>query len=433
MGRKTKHLIIVSFDGLSTLDFDYINKLPNFKEFIQDSSYCKNVYSVYPSLTYPAHTSIVTGKYPNNHGVINNTFLQLNTASPDWYWHRKSIKSETFYDIAIQKGMKVAALLWPVTAKSKIQYNMPEIFANRKWENQIIVSLLNGSPIYQLSMNFKYGNIRKGKSQPELDNFTSSCLNYTLENKKPDVTMVHFTDLDTIRHNFGFYSKEAKDALKRHDNRLGKIINTLKKSNMYDESTIILLGDHSSLNEDKIICINKLFKDNGLIEVDNIGNIKSWKAILKNCDGSAYIYINNDDSQVKEKVLNVLNKFNDKYNCIEDIFSSSQAKELGADENCSFMLEAKEGYYFLDNHDRNVIEHIDKNDVGQVPHVTLSTHGYSPFKENYTTVFMAKGKGIKKNIILENMNLIDYANTFSKLLGFRMENIDGRTLDEIIN
>lgn len=433
MSRKTKHLIIVSFDGLSTLDFDYINKLPNFKDFIKDSSYCKNVYSVYPSLTYPAHTSIVTGKYPNNHGVINNTFLQLNTTSPDWYWHRKSIKSETFYDIAIQKGMKVAALLWPVTAKSKIQYNMPEIFANRKWENQITVSLLNGSPIYQLSMNFKYGNIRKGKSQPELDNFTSSCLNYTLENKKPDITMVHFTDLDTIRHNFGFYSKEAKDALKRHDDRLGKIINTLKKSNMYDESTIILLGDHSSLNEDKIIYINKLFKDNGLIEVNNTGNINSWKAILKNCDGSAYIYINNNDIAVKKKVLNVLNQFNDKYNCIEDIFSSSQAKELGADENCSFMLEAKKGYYFLDNHDRNVIEYIDKNDVGQVPHITLSTHGYSPFKENYTTVFMAKGKGIKKNVILEKMNLIDYANTFSKLLGFEMENIDGKALDEIIN
>lgn len=73
MERLTKHLIVVSFDGLSTLDFDKISRLPNFKAFIDKASICKKVYSVYPSLTYPAHTTIVTGKYPKNHGIINNT------------------------------------------------------------------------------------------------------------------------------------------------------------------------------------------------------------------------------------------------------------------------------------------------------------------------------------------------------------------------
>lgn len=432
MNRKTKYLVIVSFDGLSTLDFDYISTLPNFKEFIEDSSYCKNVYSIYPSLTYPAHSSIVTGKYPNNHGVINNTFLQLNTDSPDWHWHRKDIKAETFYDIAIENKMKVAALLWPVTAKSKIQYNMPEIFANRKWQNQIMVSLLNGSPLYQIQMNYKYGSIRNSRSQPELDNFTSKCLNDTLKNKKPDITMVHFTDLDTIRHKFGFDSKEAIEALNRHDERLGEIINTLKSSNMYDESTLILLGDHSSLNEDKVIYLNRLLKEKGFIEVDEKGLINNYSAILKNCDGSAYIYTKNNDKKIKEKVFKVIKDFNKKYNCIEDILTSKQAKKLGADENCTFMLEAKKGYYFLDDHNRKVIEDIKKEDIGNIPHITLSTHGYSPCKEDYTTVFMAKGCGIKKNIIIDKMSLIDYANTFSKLLGFEMNDIDGKVLDEII-
>lgn len=76
MKRISKHLIVVSFDGLSTLDFEIIQSLPNFKKFIDESSYCKNVYSVYPTLTYPAHVTIVTGKYPKNHGIINNTLLQ---------------------------------------------------------------------------------------------------------------------------------------------------------------------------------------------------------------------------------------------------------------------------------------------------------------------------------------------------------------------
>ena len=185
MGKRPKYLFVISFDGLSSLDFEYIKKLPNFKDFLKEASYSKEVYSIYPSLTYPAHVTIVTGKYPKNHGVINNTKLQINKDSPDWYWHRKNIKGETIYDLAIKKGMKVAALLWPVTAKSKIQYNMPEIFPNRPWQNQLMVSAFNGSPYYQYKLNKLYGNLRKGIKQPYLDNFTHHSLLYTIKNVKP--------------------------------------------------------------------------------------------------------------------------------------------------------------------------------------------------------------------------------------------------------
>ncbi|AKA69005.1 type I phosphodiesterase/nucleotide pyrophosphatase [Clostridium scatologenes] len=92
MKRISKHLIVISFDGLSTLDFEVMQSLPNFKKFIYEASYCKNVYSVYPTLTYPAHVTIVTGKYPKNHGIINNTLLQPGRRSPDWYWHRKYVR-----------------------------------------------------------------------------------------------------------------------------------------------------------------------------------------------------------------------------------------------------------------------------------------------------------------------------------------------------
>ena len=94
-----------------------MKQLPNFGRFLKDASVCTNVESVYPSITYPAHTTIITGRMPNKHGIINNTKVQPGLASPDWYWQRKYIKGTTLYDEAIKSGMKVAALLWPVTAK----------------------------------------------------------------------------------------------------------------------------------------------------------------------------------------------------------------------------------------------------------------------------------------------------------------------------
>ena len=137
MNIKDKYLIVVSFDALNSHDFEKLKNYPNFKRFLSGSSYSNEVTSISPSLTYPAHTSIITSCHPNRHGVISNTLMQPNRLSPDWNWNRKRVKVDTLYDVALREKLTVAALLWPVTAKSKITYNFPEIFANRPWKNQI--------------------------------------------------------------------------------------------------------------------------------------------------------------------------------------------------------------------------------------------------------------------------------------------------------
>lgn len=421
MERKTKHLIIVSFDGLSTLDFNYISELPNFKEYLREASYCKKVYSIYPSVTYPAHATIVTGRYPRSHGIVNNTLLQPDRKSPDWFWQRKYIKGETFYDAAIKKGMRVAALLWPVTAKSKIQYNMPEIFANRPWQNQIMVSLLNGSPLYQLELNKNFGHIRKGLKQPYLDDFVHQSAVYTIKNKQPDITMIHYVDLDSMRHHYGFNSVQAKQALERHDERLGEIIKALKENHMYEDSTIILLGDHSSLDESKIVNLNVLLKEKGYIKLDDNGKVIDYKAIVKSCDGSAYVYVK--DEKLTDKVHFIIDNFNKKHICIEEVFTSKEAVQFGADPSCTFMVEARFGYCFTDEMQGEAV----KEELS-----TKATHGYSPLKKDYTTVFMAAGMGINKGEVIEEMSLADEAPTIAELLGIKLKNVDGRIIKQFL-
>lgn len=429
MEKLTKYLYVVSFDGLSVLDFDYISTLPNFKSYLEDAAYSKHVYSIYPSLTYPAYATIVTGKYPKNHGVINNTLQQINRDSPDWYWQRKYINGETLYDLAIDNGMSVASLLWPVTAKSRIQYNLPEIFANRPWQNQILVSLLNGSPMYQYKLNKKFGHLRKGLSQPNLDNFTHASLLNTIEEKDVKLTLVHYTDLDSMRHKHGFYCLEAKDALDRFDIRLGELINALKNKGIYEKSTLVVLGDHSSIDEHKIINLNVLLKEKGHIKVIK-SIILSYKAIVKTCDGSAYVYVK--EEELIEEIKDVIQNFNKKENCIDNIYTTIEAEKLGADPKCSLMLEAKKGYYFLDSLEGPIIKQIKPGEAELVSKVTASTHGYSPFKENYTTVFMAAGKGINKGNIIKEMNLIDEGPTLAALLGLQFKKCDGNIIKEFL-
>ena len=61
---KSKRLIVISLDALGSTDFEMFSQLPNFKKFIDHAAFCRQVRSVYPSLTYPAHTTIVTGRPP---------------------------------------------------------------------------------------------------------------------------------------------------------------------------------------------------------------------------------------------------------------------------------------------------------------------------------------------------------------------------------
>ena len=421
-----KYMIVISFDAVSSKDLEILKTLPNFKELIKNGSLVENVESVYPSLTYPAHTTIVTGKYPKNHGIIDNTIFKLNDFNPNWYWYKKYIKCPTLYDLAKEKGLKTCSLLWPVTARSSntIDYNMPEIFAPKPYQNQMIMSAFAGTLKFQLDINKKFGHIRKGISQPALDNFVTEAFKYTIEKYKPNLTFVHFTDVDTQRHNFGYFNKEVKEALYRHDKRLGEIVASLKKVNIYNETSIVALGDHSQLNVKNVIRLNKLFLENGLIEVNNSNKIINYKAISKSLDGSCYIYIK--DKKYKSKIEELLKSLKNK-NLIDFYLNNNEILLSGADSNADFMLEASYGYYFIDTINGKFIENVQGSNFHK------ATHGYSPKKKDYGTFFIGSGVGFRKNVVLPSGKLINHGPTLAKILGVDLKDTDGQAVLEILD
>lgn len=433
MERLTDHLIVISFDCLSALDFPLLETLPHFQTLLQHGAIAPIVESIYPSITYPCHATIVTGNYPNRHGVINNTLLQPGWLSPDWHWFRNSIKGTTIYDEVKKAGMTTAALLWPVTGKANIDYNMPEIFANRPWQNQILVSLLSGSPLYQWDLNKRFGHIRKGLNQPELDDFVLESTVDTIKTKKPNLLLVHFTDLDTQRHYHGFSSVEATAAIHRHNERLGRIIEALKDSGIYENSTIVALGDHSALDENKALHLNVLLHKQKLILTNSKGKLINWKAYSKSCDGSAYIYLNDiQDTKTFDEVSLLLHSLKaDPESGIEQVLTGEQAAEKGADGTCAFMVEAQKGFYFLEDFQGDYLKTITREDVTADKKYTLATHGYSPKKEAYSTIFIACGKGVHP-ITLPSIRLIDEGPTLARLLGVSLGETDGRVLEEML-
>ena len=64
-----------------------------------------------------------------------------------------------------------------------------------------------------------------------------------------------------------------------------------------------------------------------------------------------------------EKLYQIFNDVNQEYNCFEYIYSRKEAEKLGADLNCTFMLEANKGYYFLDPINDKLIKELTEDEI----------------------------------------------------------------------
>jgi predicted AlkP superfamily pyrophosphatase or phosphodiesterase len=420
-----KHLIVISIDALSSKDFEQITKLSNFKALMDNGSYVREVTGVYPSLTYPSHTTIVTGVYPYKHGIINNKLNQIGTKEQDWYWYSKDIKVTTLYEAAKDKNMEVAALAWPVTAGADIKYNIPEIWTTDPQDDQFELLRKNGTDFLVKILKEKYGKSVSGRKQPEFDNFIADSSAYIITQKKPELMLIHFAELDSKKHAYGIDSEKVMEALRRQNERIGKIINAVRKAGIESSTTFVITGDHGFINIQNKININEEFRKHGLIDVDESLNIVGWKAFVNACDGSAYVYIKNSgDNKTKAKVRSILEDLMKAKNSgIERVFDSSEIYKLGADRNAEFMLEAREGYYFSNDW---------KTDKLIEPSKASGTHGYLPTKSALNTIFIASGNGVRKGIRIQSMNMIDEAPTLAKLLGVELSDTDGKMLTEII-
>ncbi|MFQ9248776.1 MAG: alkaline phosphatase family protein [Clostridium paraputrificum] len=205
----------------------------------------------------------------------------------------------------------------------------------KPYQHQLFMSAGAGSLGFQLDINKRFGNLRKGIEQPYLDNFVIEAAKYTIKKYAPNLMLIHFTDVDTNRHHYGYSNKVIDDALLRHDSRLGEIIGALKERGIYDECTIVALGDHSHLDASKVIKLNALFRKEGLIKINEKGKVLDYKGICKSLDGSCYIYLKDkNDNKTIEKIKALLKSLP-----VDFILEGEEIGKSGGDMEASLMIE----------------------------------------------------------------------------------------------
>jgi predicted AlkP superfamily pyrophosphatase or phosphodiesterase len=84
---------------------------------------------VVPTVTWPSHTTLITGVTPAEHGILGNR--RPPNEGGEYYWDVSLLKVPALLDIARAAGLKSGAITWPVTVNAPVDYNLPEYFTKR--------------------------------------------------------------------------------------------------------------------------------------------------------------------------------------------------------------------------------------------------------------------------------------------------------------
>ncbi|MFQ7059201.1 MAG: alkaline phosphatase family protein, partial [Turicibacter sanguinis] len=95
-----KKLLLMSLDAMIGKDIEILKQLPTFGPILKKASIVKSVETVYPSMTYTAHASIVSGTYPNKHGIITNEVFTPLVNNAPWYELRSQNKAQILPELA---------------------------------------------------------------------------------------------------------------------------------------------------------------------------------------------------------------------------------------------------------------------------------------------------------------------------------------------
>ncbi len=241
-------LVVISVDGLDhryLRDADPLGlKAPHMRRLVREGIWSDGVVGVLSTVTWPSHTTLITGKRPDEHGIRGNR--RPREEGGDYYWSASLLKTPTLWHATRKAGLRSAAITWPVTVEADIDLNLPEAFSRRKggWMDLATIRAKATPGLVDKIIAFD-----RSFDQEWMDDRTRALATvYFLKKEKVDLILLHFVDHDAVAHEHGPFTREAIEELERTDRYIGQIIEAAPRG-----ATICLTADHGFERIDRAI------------------------------------------------------------------------------------------------------------------------------------------------------------------------------------
>jgi len=403
-----RHVVVISVDGMRASAYLGLSPqahIPNLLRLKEEGSFAEGVEGVYPTVTYPAHTTIVTGRMPAEHGIYTNLSSRQPGKNPhDWFWLTDAIKVPTLWDEVRQHHLKSGAVSWPVTVHAAIDWNVPEVWDPAK------------RPSADFSYLAKFMDPQVGAElldavgplQPDTDTDTQKTrlAVYLIKKHRANLMLVHLDAVDEAEHQHGPQSSEAAAALERVDARVGEILAAVKEAGLEGFTDVFVVSDHGFLPVERHIRPNLLLAKAGLLTADDRGEVTGGKLATVSNGGSFFIYWP-EGTDLKSEVVTALRPLVDQ-GLLWGVLDRQALRDLGAEPAGQMALEAAEGTAFTSGARGELVERLG---------TPGGTHGYLPFRQGLEASFIAWGPDVKRGVDLHRIRMTRIGPTILTALG----------------
>jgi predicted AlkP superfamily pyrophosphatase or phosphodiesterase len=417
-------VVLVVIDGMRpdyyTRADAYGLRIPALRALMARGRYAEGMLSVFPSVTYPAHTTMVTGTSPRAHGISTNLpFDPWMTNAGGWNWYAESIKTKTLWTAAHEAGDTTAAIFWPVTVGAAIDYDVPQLWRQRVDEDLKLLAAVSSPRGFARELATHASLPAEHRSDKERGDADA----YVLREKKPALALMYFADLDTEEHRSGPASPEVFATLEGIDAQLGRLVEATVAAHTYETTTFLVVSDHGFLPVSTETRPAAWLAHEGLITRGAGGRVTDWQAQVLPAGGSCGIVLRDPkDAALVARVDAVLTRLAaDPANGIAKVDREAELVRLGGYGEATFALEAARSFEFVPG--------IDDPPVRPSGH--KGTHGYSPEIPEMHASFIAAGPGIHRGPPLPLVRMIDLAPTVARILHLDLPNAEGRPIAEL--
>jgi predicted AlkP superfamily pyrophosphatase or phosphodiesterase len=247
----TRHVILVSIDGFAAYHLaDASIDLPNIRALAAAGAAAEASETVFPSVTHPSHTTLITGVTPRRHGVVDNTVTDRRTGKRFHLTNlprRESVRVPTLFDAVRRSGRRSAAFFWPETKDDPaIDANVAEVFRPDGGADPAAVTpgLLAELRQAGVPIDAYYAFYDDPFGQGGGDLALTQAAIHVFKRDRPALTALHLLVTDKVQHEYGPAHYLSRAALTSADYCVGLLRRAVADAGLADQTTFVIAADH---------------------------------------------------------------------------------------------------------------------------------------------------------------------------------------------
>jgi len=405
-------VIVVTIDGFPARALsDPRLPMPTLRSLAAKGAVATAMQPINPTVTWPNHTSIITGVNASQHFVMANGLIVLpaDGTAPKvepWTDKDKLVHARTLYDAAAEKGLTTGQVDWVAIQGAKgvrWQFGEKPDIQDAIPQELIAQDLLTSEQVEH------FGEQSSPAWRDEV--WTDAAVDI-LTKHKPNLLLFHLLQTDSIQHEYGPLTPAAYASYAFADHCLERVVEAARAAGVLERTTFFILSDHGFAAYTHTISPNVALIEQGLLQKN--GDIYAGSVWIKAEGGAASLYIR--DPALRASLVPKLKAYFTSIPGIEHVYTNEEARSIGlpsetaSDQAPQLYLTAAPDYAFSD----------ELTGPLSYSHPPRGQHGYLNTVTDMQALFVASGAAIKPGIHLGPISNLQVAPTIAKILGVQL-------------